>query len=484
MMQRISISFGMLVVLGNLLLVSGKGIAAVSEYTSYLSVDTRTMTLAADGTAKCTVVVTIKSETGAVLSGQAVKLQTSNPNYDIIGDTNPSNGVTLSDGQCTFTIKSSYAGEDTITATCQGVTIRENILSNPSFERDDNSDSRPDDWEWNPNGSTTFVSLISPGHSGSNAVKLVDNSASAGVGVWQTTAVSPNTNYKFSCWKKEDYLEVYLTWLTENSTTIYTDYKGFTNTDTQQYEYFEYIKTSPAASAKCKSMFCSWSGLVTTAWFDDVRLQRIPPTINFTAYKLKITSSPDKIIKVYRPSYAIVVEASGKLGGKDASKSGVLSLLSSSSTGRFYDNIISRYDYNISTIPLNNGSATFYYRDTTPGTHTITVSGLGLDEDSISIAVSEIPSSKKEPSIFSPNNDGINDEVTIFFKNDSYEEVKGKVFDLYGFLIRDNLSPEPDLTSLKWNGKDNNSQIVNPGVYIYQINVGSKIVNGTILLAR
>ena len=99
MMQRISISFGMLVVLGNLLLVSGKGIAAVSEYTSYLSVDTRTMTLAADGTAKCTVVVTIKSETGAVLSGQAVKLQTSNPNYDIIGDTNPLDGVTLSDGR-------------------------------------------------------------------------------------------------------------------------------------------------------------------------------------------------------------------------------------------------------------------------------------------------------------------------------------------------------------------------------------------------
>ena len=411
--------------LGFWFLTCSSAFAAVSETTSYLRVNTSAVP--ANGSSQVVVTVTIKDSGGIPISDTGPISLNNTISGVTISNTTPSNATTDANGQCTFTIKSSYAGDDTITATCQGVTIRENILSNPSFERDDNSDSRPDDWEWNPNGSTTFVSLISPGHSGSNAVKLVDNSASAGVGVWQTTAVSPNTNYKFSCWKKEDYLEVYLTWLTEDSTTIYTDYKGFTNTDTQQYEYFECIKTSPNTAAKCTSRFYSWNGNVATAWFDDVRLQRIP-TINFTASKLKITSSPFMRKSGVISSAISIVGVVNSGSNTDPTFSNTITLTSSSLANSY--TFSSPLGQSTSYCTASQGIATFYYCDTYAGRPIITVSRSGLTEATQeeiitpdTIAFSSIPFTKlsietKPISLIAKNADkctstGYNDTIIL-----------------------------------------------------------------------
>jgi len=99
--------------------------AQVSETQSYILLNP--VTGPADGITSCTAVVHIRGDT-APLSGKQATLQSSRgPSCDIISDSiggsvNPQ--TTDSNGMCTFTIKSSYAGTTTITAICDSKTIQ------------------------------------------------------------------------------------------------------------------------------------------------------------------------------------------------------------------------------------------------------------------------------------------------------------------------------------------------------------------------
>lgn len=90
---------------------------------------------------------------------------------------------------------------------------------------------------------------------------------------------------------------------------------------------------------------------------------------------------------------------------------------------------------------------------------------------------------KVYPRIFSPNNDGINDVTNFVFENPNNELVTGKIYDLGGSFVADML-PGEITNSLCWNGKFNNGRKARSGVYVYQLKVNGKAINGTVVVAR
>ncbi len=87
------------------------------------------------------------------------------------------------------------------------------------------------------------------------------------------------------------------------------------------------------------------------------------------------------------------------------------------------------------------------------------------------------------PKIITPNGDGINDVANFIFSNPNNETVEGMMFDLSGSVVKDNLASS-STTSLIWDGQDNGGCIVSGKVYIYQIKVGGKVFNGTVVVAK
>jgi len=89
---------------------------------------------------------------------------------------------------------------------------------------------------------------------------------------------------------------------------------------------------------------------------------------------------------------------------------------------------------------------------------------------------------------FSPNGDGIADNTTIIINLGQETNVQAKVeiFDYTGKLIRTLIQEETQsgYISILWDGKDENGDRVEIGPYIYQVNVGKKIRNGAIIVAR
>lgn len=84
---------------------------------------------------------------------------------------------------------------------------------------------------------------------------------------------------------------------------------------------------------------------------------------------------------------------------------------------------------------------------------------------------------------FTPNGDGINDTINFVFENPKDSPLSGKVFNLQGAFVSD-LTVGSDGSSLVWDGKENGGAPVPKGVYIYQIEVEGKNLNGTIVVAR
>lgn len=87
------------------------------------------------------------------------------------------------------------------------------------------------------------------------------------------------------------------------------------------------------------------------------------------------------------------------------------------------------------------------------------------------------------PPIFSPNGDGINDQVTFTFSNPDNSEVVLAILDLSGVIMRFE-SLGIGSTIWIWDGKDNMANVAEAGVYIYQIRIGSSKYTGTIVLAK
>ncbi|MDI6757583.1 MAG: hypothetical protein QME32_06130, partial [Endomicrobiia bacterium] len=92
------------------------------------------------------------------------------------------------------------------------------------------------------------------------------------------------------------------------------------------------------------------------------------------------------------------------------------------------------------------------------------------------------------PRIITPNGDGKNDRAMFRFTNPAGLKVSLKIYDINSTLVRD--AGETTGTSdiqgehIFWDGLDDNSRAVAPGVYVYQLELEGKTINGTIVVAR
>jgi len=89
------------------------------------------------------------------------------------------------------------------------------------------------------------------------------------------------------------------------------------------------------------------------------------------------------------------------------------------------------------------------------------------------------------PKIFTPYGEGIHKTVKIYFEGvDPDEAVVGRIFDITGALVYDNLLRGDDENSLVWDGRFRNGRMARSGIYIYQVESAGKVINGTIILAK
>ncbi len=86
------------------------------------------------------------------------------------------------------------------------------------------------------------------------------------------------------------------------------------------------------------------------------------------------------------------------------------------------------------------------------------------------------------PNPFTPNGDGVNDVVTLFFDNPLGASPMVRIYDIRGRMVRELL--DVGLTPAFWDGRDDAGQPMPSGIYLYQVKVGDKVDGGTVTLAR
>ena len=106
------------------------------------------------------------------------------------------------------------------------------------------------------------------------------------------------------------------------------------------------------------------------------------------------------------------------------------------------------------------------------------------DSDDVSFSVSGGVSSFRlgsvVPRIIIPGSGG---RIRFSFDNPDFSEVTIRIFNISGSLIRKNLPREQE-NIMYWDGTDDDNHAARNGIYIYQIEVSGKIVNGTIVVAK
>jgi len=89
------------------------------------------------------------------------------------------------------------------------------------------------------------------------------------------------------------------------------------------------------------------------------------------------------------------------------------------------------------------------------------------------------------PRVFTPNGDIKNDKVAFSYKNDNLSSIVCWIYDIKGSVVRQlDIAGLEDEGEFTWDGKDEDGNIVSSGIYIYQIEVEGKTINGTIVLAK
>jgi|GEM_PF-2436454 len=91
---------------------------------------------------------------------------------------------------------------------------------------------------------------------------------------------------------------------------------------------------------------------------------------------------------------------------------------------------------------------------------------------------------KRVPPIITPNGDGINDAAFFYLENPNNVGISCRIYDLHGKIVQDFLPGGPVSNSFKWDGRDSNGDIVESGIYIYQIQSSEAVLTGSIVVSK
>ena len=149
-------------------------------------------------------------------------------------------------------------------------------------------------------------------------------------------------------------------------------------------------------------------------------------------------------------------------------------------------------DGEITVENASNGSPEYKYFDQRvipKGSFTFTYAVTAIDE-----AGNESAPAKKRlrvfdkpyPNPFTPLS-GDSDFNTVVFPKRTIEDGEGEfkvlLFNLNGVLVK-SLTAQLDEDELRWDGRNESGDVVESGIYIYQLEVGESIATGTIIVAR
>ncbi len=92
--------------------------------------------------------------------------------------------------------------------------------------------------------------------------------------------------------------------------------------------------------------------------------------------------------------------------------------------------------------------------------------------------------SEVRPRIMTIGSSSMNDRIFFKFEPSEVYKLKLTVFSLDGISVREVSYNNDGSGRIFWEGKNNDGIFVLPGVYIYQLEAGKKVVNGAIVVAR
>ncbi|PIZ14484.1 hypothetical protein COY52_12495 [Candidatus Desantisbacteria bacterium CG_4_10_14_0_8_um_filter_48_22] len=345
---------------------------SASEAASYLRiVSPGTGSLPANGINQCRVAIFIRDSLGNPLSGRQVTIITSRGSAM---DTITQPGLTDSNGQSTGTIVSSVPGQDTVVAFCEGVTITENVLPNPSFE---NGTGTPISWSYNTwTGSWSMVSDIT--YSGASAIR--HTCASAGDNFTAPSAnksVIPGSAYRFTQYTKTDLSSgsavIRIIWW--DGGIVRGDVNSSGLSGNSDWTLLSALFSVPADAYQME--YRCMQGGVGTAWFDCVRASRVP-TIEFTSADKLAIITPARTLVAGSVSESICVQAQMADGSKAANFNANCQFLSSN--GLFCDTQTGETWSSSISLRVVDGETYVYYKGTKAGPSIITVKSPGLPD--------------------------------------------------------------------------------------------------------
>ena len=389
-------------------------------------------TIKADGTSLCTAVVTICDTYGNPLPGKTVSLSTPRGTKDEITKLLPEDGVTNTNGQCSFTISSSYSGQDTITAVVSGYpgnTISRGVNKEGAvgiWHFDDGNSITLDASGYNNTGTLTNGPVYLSGKYG-KALQFdgVDDYIDCG----NNQSLNCTSQITIEAWVKRvdpdhnDYIlcknNAYMFEFQESGSTYYFRFRVYDGgwkfawsnniNSISQTEWNHYavrfkrpnvyfyvngkpwgtptLDNTPALSSdsvtigalKTASTIYSSKGSI-----DEVKLYNRLLTseeikasydaranVYFTSYKLNFTPSP---FKAKAGTSIPLMVTFGGAAGVDNSFNDTALLESSSDSGQFSANGSSWNGTNTMIVKLVSGETQVYYKDLKLGTPTLTVS--------------------------------------------------------------------------------------------------------------
>jgi len=336
----------------------------------------------ADGISTCSITVIVRSKNNSPLEGKYATL------YSVRGDSDILIQPALptdQNGMCTGAVASIYPGGDTIYAICDGATITQNLVPNPSFEEEGLEGSEyVRFWLLDYYNRKLYHHRTNDrAHSGDwSLVSTLDYTVAETDYTHSMTQDSfpifPNSVYRISAW-------IYNSLLTGEASIDIWDKPGepqpYSTRGANRWEYVEgyWWDSDGYTEIPIRCVTDGFPGPSGLVWFDDMKVERMPMFSFVPIPKRLVITSPAHTITKNNP-VLITIEARDDFGNIAPLCYDTVVLSSSSNSGSFS---ISSTNWNPTDfITLSGGLGRFYYKDGKPGNPVISVSREGLVPDS------------------------------------------------------------------------------------------------------